>query len=108
MFTLPEIKRKFGAFSRVLERVDENSESEDYEMGERGKYRHYKTDEQRQEARRAQKRSWAKSHAEQLRGNLQRWRTDNPERVQELQAENWKRNGQRYNENRRKRNKDKA
>ena len=70
--------------------------------------RAYETEDQRQEARREQKRAWARAHAETMRENVRRWRAENPERAKELQAKNWRKNGAKYNENRRKPNKDKA
>lgn len=77
-------------------------------MNEEKKYQHYETEEQRLEARREQKRKWARDHAEAIRENVRRWRSENPERAKELNAENWNKNRQKYNENRRKANKDKA
>lgn len=68
----------------------------------------YETDAERLEARRDQKRQWARDHADAIRENLRKWRSENPERAKELQAENWAKNGENYNARRRKANKDKA
>ena len=72
------------------------------------KSRKYQNEAECLQARREQKRLWAKDHAEHMRENLRKWRKENPERVRQLQAKNWAKNGENYNRKRRKANKDNA
>lgn len=72
------------------------------------KIRKYQNEAEYLQARREQKRLWAKDHAEHMKENLRKWRKENPERTRQLQAKNWAKNHEKYNQKRRKVNKDKG